>query len=169
MFIPLPPHHGSFGAVRTHDIHTGVDLYLPNASPIVAIEDGIVVGIIHFTGVLVDTPWWNDTQAILIEGQSGVIVYGEVEPSPIIHVNSIVQKGKTIGHVKRVLKKDKGLPTAMLHLELYDSMTRNVVECWKLGTPQPYGLNDPTEIIKAHVCLNKKGHMSLNITRCDYP
>lgn len=161
MFIPEPPHHGSFGAIRMYDVHTGVDIYLPNASPIIAIEDGIITGIINFTGPAAGSSWWNDTKAIMIESQSGVVVYGEIEPSPLLRVGSIVAAGKTIGHIKRVLKKDKGLPTAMLHVELYDSNTREVVDVWRLNTPRPIGLNDPTDLIRTRVCLNKKGHMSL--------
>lgn len=145
--IPIPGDPGYFGAIRRFDIHTGIDLYCDDGDPVVSIEDGIVVAIEAFTGEHADSPWWNDTWALLIEGNSGVICYGEIVPLPTIKVGSIIPAGLTIGHVKPVLKQDKGKnPPSMLHLELYTTGTRQTV-WWKLGEECPENLLNPIQII----------------------
>ena len=125
--IHEPGHPGAFAAERKFDIHTGVDLYCPQHHPISAVEDGLVVEIEKFTGEHVDSPWWNNTWAILIQGDSGVILYGEVKPREDLKVGDRVKEGESLGHVLRVLKKDKGRPMDMLHFELYDWGTRESV------------------------------------------
>ena len=136
---------GSFGFNRKHDIHTGVDLYCNPGEKVYPIEDGKVIAIIDFTGTKADSPWWNDTRAILIEGESGVFVYGELTET--VNVGDVVSTGTSIGEVKTVLLKDKGLPMTMLHLELYKKGTTDVV-WWKLGEAKPESLLDPTVILK---------------------
>lgn len=111
----IPDRCGQFGAVRKYDIHTGIDLYCEEGSIVSALEDGIVVAVEDFTGTKANSPWWNDTKAVLVEGKSGVICYGEIEPC--VNVGDLIWAGDTIG---KVLKKNKGRPTTMLHLELYE-------------------------------------------------
>lgn len=132
---------GSFGFKRKHDIHTGVDLYCDHGTEIFAIEDGKVVSIVEFTGTKAESPWWNNTMAIMIEGASGVILYGEVYPH--VCVGEKIKSGDMIGRVVRVLKEDKGKPTAMLHLELYKRGTTEPV-WWHLGEEKPSNLLDCT-------------------------
>lgn len=143
--IPTQPHTGAFGARRRYDVHTGVDLYCDPGTPVHAIESGVVVGKIQFTGHAVGSPWWNDTWALLVEGASGVIVYGEID---IQHsVESMINEGDVLGHVLRVLKHDKGKPTSMLHVELYVPGTRDVVT-WGLDEPKSIMLLDPTDLLR---------------------
>lgn len=148
LYKNLPPLDGQFGAVRKYDIHTGVDLHCPVETLVPAIEDGIVVAIEHFTGVNAGSPWWHDTQAVLVEGVSGVILYGEVRP--LVDLDQRVRKDEIVGSVLRVLKNDKGKPLSMLHLELYKPGTRASV-WWKHNEPQPENLLDVMELLK---CLN---------------
>jgi hypothetical protein len=57
-----------------------------------------------------------------------------------------IQKGELLGYVKRVLKKDKGRPTSMLHLALHShGVLSNGV--WEIGSPQPEGLLNPTAFL----------------------
>ena len=116
-----PPQHGRFGFPRKHDVHTGFDLYCQDNESVYAIESGFVTDISHFTGEFTTPdpmPWWENTMAMAIEGKSGVILYGEIyEPS--LKIGDKVVEGQQIANVKRVLKTDKGLPTTMLHIELY--------------------------------------------------
>jgi len=143
---------GSFGAIRKHDIHTGVDLYADVGARVTAMESGTIVAIVPFTGIMAESPWWLDTQAIMVEGDSGVILYGEISPSEDLKVGDFVFEGDFLGCVKRVLKKDKGKPVAMLHLECYSAGTKEPV-WWRLDEPQPQNLKDPTSLIE--LCLEE--------------
>lgn len=148
--IPVLPHPGSFGAVRKHDVHTGVDLYCPNGSEVYAIEDGVVINVCNFTGPKANSPWWEDTEAILIKGESGVILYGEL--IPLVSMSKEIKEGDLIGKVKKVLKeKPSNLlkPTSMLHLELYDSDYFGDGEIWYLNEKNPpQKLKDPTNLLR---------------------
>lgn len=146
--IPVGLHPGAFAA-RRHDIHTGVDLYCREGEVVLSVEDGIVVNVEPFTGPAAGSPWWNDTQAVLVEGASGVVGYGEVVPLPGLEVGCRVQRGEPIGRVAVVLKEGKerldipGHSRAMLHLELYRPGTRQSV-AWGLDEGRPADLLDPT-------------------------
>lgn len=144
--IPSPNSPGAFGAVRKHDVHTGIDLYCDAGTSVLAIERGTVVGVVDFTGpdTVPPTPWWNPTKAILIKGASGVICYGEVFPNVL--VGTEVKPGRVIGCVIPVLKKDKGRHMTMLHLELYERGTVEPV-VWNLNKDIPEGLLDPTKLV----------------------
>lgn len=137
---------GQFGAVRRHDIHTGIDLYCPAGSLVTAVESGTVVSVEDFTGPNAGSPWWLPTKAVLVEGASGVVVYGEVEP--LLAEGSHVLRGSAVGKVLRVLRRDKGRPLAMLHLELMVPGSRTTL-WWKLNQPRPEALLDPTELLNA--------------------
>jgi hypothetical protein len=108
-----------------------------------AVEDGVIVAILPFTGEKAQSPWWLDTDALLIEGKTGVIVYGEVDISPTLKIGDKVQRGQIIARVKTVLKTDKGRPLTMLHLECHRHGTRDVFE-WKTLDHKPPSLQDPT-------------------------
>lgn len=145
----MPGKRGSFGAVRTYDVHTGVDLYCELGAEVMAVEDGQVISIENFTGPNADdpSPWWNDTKAILVRGPSGVILYGEVEPQ--VKVGDFVKTGQVIAAVEdSVIRKYKGRPMVMLHFELMKPEA-TISQWWKLGDPQPEVLLDPTPHLKA--------------------
>ena len=152
--IPIKSHPGSFLHKRKHHTHTGVDLYCDDGDTVKAVENGKVVGIEDFTGVKQKTPWWEDTQCILVEGATGVICYGEVIPGYTLKVGDKVQRGRTIGHVKRVLKigerklKYPGHSESMLHMEIYPHGKYMAFE--ELGTkPDSFDiLIDPTPYLR---------------------
>lgn len=145
--IPVGNHPGAFFTKRKFENHTGVDLYTDNGTPVYAVENGTVVNIEPFTGPQIEMPWWNDTNCVLVEGASGVVVYGEITPYPNMKVGHIIKRNERVGHVKRVLKEGKERPdieghsTSMLHIELYPH---------KVYTSDPYCgqkpgiLRDPT-------------------------
>mgnify|MGYP001225525882 CR=1 FL=1 len=146
--IPIhkPTPDGQFGAVRKHDTHTGVDLYAEAGTKVYAIEAGTIVANVSFTGIAAESPWWLDTGAVMIEGDSGVILYGEIESD--LKSGDYVFEGDLIGVVLRVLKKDKGKPLAMLHLELYTPGTKEPA-WWRLGESKPETLVDPTPLVES--------------------
>ena len=114
--LPLPPHCGSFGIQRTHDVHTGIDLYCDEHTQVFAVESGRVIDVGIFTGEKVESPWWNETFYVSVLGNTGVVVYGEIKPC--VNIGDIVDESSVIGTVMQVLKRDKGRPRSMLHLEL---------------------------------------------------
>lgn len=142
--LPLAPHPGGFGVKRKHHTHEGVDLYCPEDTPVQAVEEGIVVGVMPFTGVMADppSPWWRDTSCVLVEGATGVVVYGEI--SSVVAERYRVRQGELLGYVKRVLVKDKGFPMSMLHLELHTHGTRYAYD-W--NDEKPESLRDPTPFL----------------------
>lgn len=151
----FPDAVGQFGHQRKHDVHTGVDLYCELGTEIVACEDGKVISVSWFTGAHAPTQdgspasWWNDTKAIMVEGASGVIVYGEIGPDSIAVVEGQrVSAGQLLATVDTaVLKSFKGRPNVMLHLEL---MRHGAVEAlwWTSEQQPPSALRDPTEHLR---------------------
>lgn len=145
--IPLYPHPGSFGFSRKNHVHEGVDLYAEDNDPVFAIEDGVVIKIKAFTGEIAGSPWWNDTYSVLVEHNSYSINYGEITPLESLKEGDKVLAGDLIGHIKPVLKVNKGRPMAMLHLEMYEKGITNPVDEWRLNSNQPSGLKNPTELL----------------------
>jgi flavoprotein len=143
--IPLNPHPGAFGYARKESRHTGVDLYTHEGSEVYAVEPGRVVSVEHFTGEWDGSPWWNNTDCILVEGETGVVCYGEIQTNR--KVGEYVQKGEHIANVKRVIKEGRehpeitGWSPSMLHLELYSSGVQ------KASSGFTAELRDPTPLL----------------------
>jgi murein DD-endopeptidase MepM/ murein hydrolase activator NlpD len=146
--IPTGDDLGAFGVTRKHDMHTGVDLYCDEGTEVFAMEAGTVIAIEWFTGEEVDMPWWNNTKAIAIKGESGTFNYGELMPAEGLNVGDAIDEGQLLGYIVPVLKKDKGkVPSInMLHLELYTEYNGEWV-LWSVDAPQPENLLDPTKYL----------------------
>ena len=146
VMVPVPQHVGAFGVTRKFHTHEGVDLYCLNGDPVYCMEHGIVKCIVPFTGEHAGSPWWHNTFAVVVEGEHGVINYGEISPHPLLKVGDRVQQGDHIGDVVEVLLKDKGRPRSMLHLEL---RTRGPfhLETWEPHEVKPEWLLDPTPLL----------------------
>ncbi len=125
MGIPIEGHPGAFKAQRKNSTHTGIDIYVDAGEKVVPVEDGKVVAVEPFTGPKDNSPWWLDTDCVLVEGASGVICYGEIKP--IVKVGQSVKRAYTvIGTVLRVIPPDRpqhpelqGWKPSMLHMEWY--------------------------------------------------
>lgn len=152
--IPVLPHPGAFSCVRKNHIHEGIDLYCLENENVYSMESGKVVNISIFTGEDVATPWWNTTWCVMVEGFSGVINYGEIKPSKNLYIGQMIEEGVLVGTVTPVLKKGKGRPMNMLHLELYETGTTSHLACWELNTEKPKQLLDSNILLKDF--LNKK-------------
>lgn len=159
--IPLSPHPGSFGIKRKNHIHEGVDLYCNLNDEVIAIEDGVIVNVFPFTGESCNSPWWNNTWAVMIEGETGVFNYGEILPIEGLKVGQTIVEGQTIGHVLQVLTKNKGRPMNMLHLELYAHFTKNAISEWSSHSPKPKQLLDPTDVLINIMNLQKKNNLKM--------
>lgn len=145
--IPTGDHVGAFAHKRTHHIHEGIDLYTNDKAFVYAINEGRVVATGPFTGPKAGFPWWNDTQYVAIEDATGVWFYGEIAVLPSVTIGMIIGEGRPLGNVIQVLKKDKGRPMHMLHLERYVPGVTASCGVWALDTPQPEGLVDPTPLL----------------------
>lgn len=152
--LPRENHPGAFGTVRKYDVHSGVDIYCKKDSLVYAVESGKVVGIGNFTGPEAGSPWWNNTQYILVEGASGVINYGEIEIPVGIQVGRNLNKGDYIGKVIPVLKEGKersdipGHSRYMLHMELYQHGVKEPIMNWPHNSGKPDILLNPTNILQ---------------------
>lgn len=145
-YIPSDNHAGAFGVTRKNHIHEGVDLYTETHNPVYAMESGTVVCIKPFTGISAGSDWWNDTQCIMISGDSGVLNYGELTIDTLF-VGDRVSKGQYLGKIETVLKIDKGLPMSMLHFERYIIGTVEPITEWSLNMDQPTTLCDPSLLL----------------------
>ncbi len=143
------PEDGRFGGRRKYDTHTGIDLYCDENTEVRAMESGVIVNICDFTGEKAGSPWWNDTKAVMIESESGVVLYGEIQPLFYWRRGDQIKEGSIIGHVKQVLKNDKGRPMTMLHLELYEIGYRGDGEWWR--EERPAQLKNIEELLKQKI------------------
>lgn len=149
--IPINHHPGAFGFNRRKNHHTGIDLYTQDGEDVYAVESGTVVHVDVFTGPKLGHTWWEETKGVMIEGASGVVNYGEVEPESGIIPGTVVRRGQKIAKVKRVLFSDRHRPdipghsTSMLHLELYTHGTRDFAD-WHDPQKNP-SLLDPTSYL----------------------
>jgi len=143
--IPIKQHVGAFGVKRKHHIHNGVDLYCCPSDMVYAVEDGTVVDLRQWTGESVGSPWWNDTWALLVEGESGVVAYGEIFKG-YQKKGDKVKRGDLLGGVKTVLRRYKGRPMTMLHLQMYKH-GKFCAGGWNTNDPKPDALIDPTPFL----------------------
>jgi hypothetical protein len=148
--VPVGAHPGAFGAVRKHDRHCGVDLYCKTNTVVRAVEDGVVVSIEPFTGSGANCPWWLNTWAVKIEGNSGVVCYGEIEPWTSLKIGEPVLRGDPIGTVIPVLKPEKlrkdipGHSCSMLHMQIYKHGTLHNPNDIGPTNEMPDDMIDPT-------------------------
>jgi murein DD-endopeptidase MepM/ murein hydrolase activator NlpD len=138
--LPIGKYHpAGFGYSKSHNVHTGIDLYVPERSSVHSVEDGTVVNIFNFTGPKTLYPHLLPTKAIVVNGKTGLVLYGEVETD--LSVGQLIAAGDKIAYIKCAIPDQP-----MLHLELY--MHGSNVPCiWKQGQPQPKSLLDPTSYL----------------------
>jgi hypothetical protein len=138
--IPYGQHPGAFGYKRKYHTHEGIDLYTEQNTPIFCMGPGKVIDIFDFTGPAVQSPWWKQTQAVLIQHGHFYWLYGELKDIDV-YKHQYVDSNTYIGKTTEVLTKNKGRPTTMLHLEKRMSSTSEVIN-WT--TEKPMYLLDPT-------------------------
>ena len=152
------PEHGERGAFKTTPFykrqeiwHTGVDLYCPAGSKVVAVEDCEIINIEQFTGAP-ESPRWRKTWSITVKNNSGsVVVYGEIK-KPKFKTGKKIKAGQKIGEIaivewaKSTSDKRK---RSMLHFELYKKGTKKTVDWWHKGTKRPSNLLNPTNYLKS--------------------
>ncbi len=119
------PFHGAgagmraFGSRRSSGTraHAGIDLYFPDFTDIFALADGVVKRGPY--------PFYLKTFAVEIDHGPFVARYGEIAPEQAwaVEEGDQVERGQKIGRIGILTNKNGsrlGVPSMMLHLELYD-------------------------------------------------
>lgn len=163
--IPDKPSAGSFWEDRGDRFHCGIDLYAPERSDVVAIEEGIVVDI-GIATTPEKIPYWNKTYYIIIRNISGTFCkYAELDdiipkigesirPKQLIGKVGLVLNSKKINRTSpKYIQKLKNKNPSMLHLELYlkDPITTHdkyLGGNW-FDNKKPTNLIDPTAYLKS--------------------
>ena len=140
--------HGN-GARRFHAArddgrwHNGVDLYSNAGDPVLAIADGTVVAAQTFH---------LGTDAILVEHDGMVALYGEVEPGSWkefgVKVGARVAQGDPIARIGCMVGTMADCDSHMLHFEAYAPGTRQNKQWYGSSSPPP-ALRDPTLVLLA--------------------
>jgi peptidoglycan hydrolase-like protein with peptidoglycan-binding domain len=135
-----------FGAARPDGRrHQGVDLF--------GYHNDIVRAVVG--GSVVDEPrhFYLGTDRVLIEGEGGVILYGELERGSAqalgIRKGKRVNPGDPIGRIGCMRRAGGRCTSHMLHLETYRSgITRRPQTLWRVGRKPPVELRDPTDLLR---------------------
>lgn len=156
---------GSFWENRGDRYHCGVDIYAPEGSKVLSVEDGKVIDVGIFTSPKT-MPYWNTTYYILIQNKTGFICkYAELGDLTV-YINKSVKIGQLIGHVGLVLNLDKinekaplyiqrlqkNKNESMLHFELYSSpprLNKNYLGGNWFTSKKPENLLDPTDYLRS--------------------
>lgn len=121
--------------------HVGVDLFGNDGDPVLAIADGIVVSAQTF---------YSGTDAVLVEHDGMVALYGEVESGSWkqfgVQVGKRVRRGEPLARVGCMQESDGDCTSHMLHFEAYAPGTRKNHR-WYAGDPPPPQLRDPTLVL----------------------
>lgn len=149
--LPMKPHPGAFGDVRARHIHEGIDIYAPPQTPVLAVEDGTIVGVTPLTGGETRNGYWHDMEAVLVMGKTGLVAYCEFKPLDTLEPATEVKAGTELGHLyapdyayKNPNKpREDSTQTHFLHLELHAPHARAPVK-WLVDAPLPPTLFDPT-------------------------
>lgn len=163
--IPVKGEAGCFWENRGDRFHCGVDLYAPEGSEVVSIEDCVVVEIGMMTSADI-LQYWNTTYYVLTKNDSGLFCkYGELSKTTVKEGDRI-RSGQMIGYVGAVLnpqridgksppyiQKLKDKNTSMLHFEIWkeDPVTSHkdyLGGNW-FTKEKPANLIDPTEYLRS--------------------
>ena len=156
---------GRFWENRGDRHHCGVDIYAPEGSEVVCVEDGTVIEVGVFTSPE-RIPYWNVTHEVLIQHADGLVSrYAELGRL-CVGQGDPVTGGQVIGHVGRTLDQskigDQAPPyiqklnhnnhQSMLHFELYRAFPRKSAHYLGGNTfenRRPERLVDPTAYLKS--------------------
>lgn len=145
--LPLEPKQwtagGSFGAARPSSknpdrTHQGIDLYAPQHTPVLACEDGVVVG---------DQGWDGPgTRAVMVESPTGIVIlYGAVAPGSYPKIGQKLKRGDQVATVGVYPHG-----STMLHIEFWAKGTKFKPSRpkWAWKGSKPPELYDGTEYLQ---------------------
>lgn len=103
-FLPRKNSKGSFWEDRGDRYNAGIDIYTPENSILLAVEDGVVIDIDKFTDSSV--PFLNDTFYLIIKSPEK-INYKYCELSNIkVTIGEQVKAGQEIAQIKSIINKE---------------------------------------------------------------
>jgi len=158
--IPRNGEPGSFWEDRGDRFHCGIDIYAPEGSEVLAIQNGRVIDVGVFTNSD-DYAYWNKSYFIIIKTPQNVIYkYAELG-EVLVHVGDFTSAGQSIGIIGQVLNPEEISHTtpyyihelirqnkvAMLHLETYIAPITEVrpyIGGNFFGVSKPYSVLDPS-------------------------
>ena len=161
--IPLKDNPGYFWEHRGDRFHTGIDIYAPEGSKVLSIDEGKVIETGEFTSPKT-IPYWNKTYYILIENKEGLFCkYAELGKI-MVKTGEKVKSGQLIGQVGLVLNSNKIMrdspsyikkikqdgKMSMLHFELYKSkpnQNKNYLGGNFFNNIKPKDLLDPSILL----------------------
>ena len=162
---PLKGAEGAFWEDRGDRHHCGVDIYAPEGSDVLAMDDGRVLEVGVFTAPE-KVPYWHVTHYLLVSHGDGLIArYAElrdvtVEPAQTVKARQLIGHVGRVINVKKIEASSPGYiqrlrlngRASMLHLELYRSLPGSE-DAYMGGNTfsgfKPGGLLDPTGVLKA--------------------
>lgn len=154
--VPLGAGHvNGFGGKRRNGFNTGIDLLCDAYQPVASVEAGTIVAIVNFSKKGKTKPWINTSRALLIEGDSGVVCYGNVKPNSKLKVGSFVSKGQVVGKVIPIYKNKKNR-VCKLKLEWYTHGTRRR-SSWNFNKDIPGNLLNPTHMLLPLIVSTTRG------------
>ena len=152
--LPLGSTHPcGFGSSRKGGFNTGIDLVCEPHQEVVAVESGRVLAITNFSAKQ-PQPWINMTRVVLIEGESGVIAYGNIKEVPGLAAGEYIDAGELIGTVMPIYKNKKNKSTK-LKLEWYTRGTKKR-GAWLPCKPKPSNMLDPTPMLLPLIAVKKR-------------
>jgi murein DD-endopeptidase MepM/ murein hydrolase activator NlpD len=136
--------------------HSGVDIFCPVGSKVVATEDCDVIRIWKFTGAP-DTPEYRTTWAVTVRNHTGnVVVYGELR-KPKLKLGQTLKADQTIGYLAQVIFA-RNEPIAKrrctLHIEFYKKGTKKTIDWWFRTQRKPKNLLDPAPYLNTCKLIN---------------
>ncbi|KKG12061.1 M23 family metallopeptidase [Methanosarcina sp. 2.H.A.1B.4] len=161
--IPQNRDAGSFWEDRGDRYHCGVDLYAPENTEVLSIEEGVVSETDLMTSPEI-LPYWNPTYYVIIKNTSGTFCkYGELAECTVKKGDK-AGSGQLIGRVGMVLncakinesspsyiRKLKNKNPSMLHFELWKdkpiTANRDYLGGNWFSEEKPENLIDPTEYL----------------------
>jgi murein DD-endopeptidase MepM/ murein hydrolase activator NlpD len=155
---------GAFWEDRGDRHHCGVDIYAPEGSNVLAMDDGRVLEVGVFTAPQ-KVPYWHVTHYVFIDhGDALIARYAELR-DVTVESGQTVKAGQVVGHVGSVINVEKIKASSpgyiqrlkrngrasMLHLELYRTLPGTLKAYLggnTFGGVKPGGLLDPTDVLK---------------------
>lgn len=152
--VPAAGESGCFWEDRRDCRNCGVDLYIKDGTEVYAVESGKVLSLTTFSSPNL-APYWNMTQSILVEGDSGLCRYSGLH-SASVNLGVKVEAGRLLGYVGVVVCREKvghNSPQYIRDMLHYGRVSMLHFELWSRG---PVPVSSPASPYKGGDWFHKK-------------